>query len=414
MENQNEIHRIDDSTMKELAAIIENHNRELRDQEIKGLHDQLEKLKWILEMKIKTLRVREASNQILIVKHKQVECQCKHEVDIVNNKLNNLKSIRDDSEKKTETVKMHFRQAKERWEKTEEKFIKEIEDLTVYIQNLHLTLERNGITNDQLIEESDGYETDEYEVDWSEYLNRPDEYESDTQFEDDDDDDDCDDDFDMPRPQSRHHSMSHPHRYMQHERSLPFTEQYDEGSYEEAEVHLEELQCSEPREPDSCELIEQSIESCEHEDQDSFQEEEIQYYGFIQGIQCIEEPVETVIEPSSSALDPQETNSCAIISSDDSGFEQNQSSEFVLSDLSAIDTTYNNEDELSQEALSNSNAEVRNVELKSVKQIEALPFNMDPFVHGYVEKSKSKTKKPRQNKSKSKPKFSNLVSLGRY
>lgn len=394
--------RIDDSKMKELAAIVENHNREIREQEIKGLREQLENKKWILGMKVKTLKVREASHKILIIKHNQVERQCKSQVAAVNNQLNKLKSIREDSDKKTQTIKMHFREAKERWKEKEEKFDKEIENLNVYIHNLHLTLERNGIPNDQLIEESDECESDEtYEVDWSEYLNRPDEYDSDTQFED-EDDEDCDDDFDMPRPPTRRSDSSEMlrpltrrpdssfrHQNMQQERSLPLSEDYD---YDHEEVHLEQMQCSEPRDLDSFDLIEEDGK-------------------------CFESSQDVDQTPSSEDDVPQEPNSCDKTLSEDSGFEQSQLTEFVHNDLSSSEIICNNEDEQSQQVTSNSNAVVQ--EIGSKKPVEALPFNMDPFVHGYIEESfrekpKSKPKKPLQKKSKSKPKFSSLVSFGGY
>ncbi|XP_070498774.1 dentin sialophosphoprotein-like [Chironomus tepperi] len=461
MTSQQELQRINDSTIRELAAIVESHNIGVRDQEIKTLREKLDKLKWELGMKLKTLKVREASYQILTIKHDQVQRQCKNQIDTIDNQVRQIKSFKLANNKKHYRTKMQFRQAKEDWEVKEQNFFQDIDKINIYIQSLHSTLERNGIPNDQYIELSDEYESEEFEVDWNEYLYRPDQYESDTQFEDDeydesenlfqyqhtpyyqqsqviDEESDDEDSFEENYESSQEAEQSMEDDFM--------------DSKKEALSQQEQNQCSVFNPEDSFkknnESSQEDDQAMESEVKDQNEQQKTQCSESCQGSECSEEhaesfdeePVECTEEhnksfaetiasksdmsllsdgcPQGEGVSNEGTNTeapglCDMIESEDSS----QTIDPVRKDLSINESP--SKDEQSQQASSTSKTETGHKVLKSEKPIESeipMKINLEPFIHGYVvrEKPKSKSKKQQQKKPKTKAKFSNLISFGGY
>ena len=123
MTNQIEIQRIEDSTLKELATIVESYNREKKDQEVKLLREKLEDLKWKLGMKIKTMKIRNASHNILKFKHDQVDRQCKIEENTVNKQHAKIDSYLNECSNKTTEIREKLQQSKQEWRKKEEIFL---------------------------------------------------------------------------------------------------------------------------------------------------------------------------------------------------------------------------------------------------------------------------------------------------
>jgi len=185
MANQEELDGITDSTVRKLAAIVEHHNRNYQDQEKAALREEIDKLKKEMIMIDKTIKVRKDSNRVLTEKLFHVRNQYIIKVNTKDDQLKRLKSTADGSVKTKNETKMFHRNAMKDWEKKEEEYNRDIEKMSSYIDGLHSTLQRHGITIDRCLQMSDEYESDEFEVDWNEYLYRPEQYESDTQFDDD-------------------------------------------------------------------------------------------------------------------------------------------------------------------------------------------------------------------------------------
>ncbi|CAG9806045.1 unnamed protein product [Chironomus riparius] len=411
---QEDNQELNDSTMREVAEIIECHNKNLRDQEAATLCEELDNLKYLLVMKVKTLKVREASNQILTLKHKLVDRECKKQVNAVNNELEELKSFINDSTEENRRTKVKFRKAVEDWERKEESLQQEIENMSYYINDLHSTLDRNFIFNDQYIEETDASESDVFEVDWNEFLSRPDDYDhdydSDTQFGDDDDNEEFE------------HQFQHRNNESNQDVFQAFQNDDLESNHQDVEEH------------------DQICESSQNEDQaveiDCVASNvEVQCSAFVQAIQHTDGHFESFVEPMASESDmlvssvelsedkpPQMLSWCDIIDAEDSGFDQQSTSiELVHFESSASDSTCYNVDVKCQEASSTSNSRTGDKAFEADKPIEPevpMKINMDPFIHGYVEKkceeSKLKSKPKKQRKPKSKPKFKNLAVYSGY
>jgi hypothetical protein len=412
MANQEEQQKINDSTLRELAAIVETHNRNVRDLEVKSLREQLDNLKWELGMKVKTLKVREASNQILTVKYHQIHRSCKAQIDSVDKQVKELKAFAAENTKNKNEVDMQFRQAKQNWEKKEEEFNDEIENLGIYIADLHATLERNGIINDQYVEESDESDSDGFEVNWNVYLYRREEYESDTQFDDDDDDIEPQNRYQRPHIAPSHCNL------LQHIPKAIFEQLDDEeesieddNQQYESNQEVGQVMQNDNMEP---EVEAQSV----HDDQRT--EEQIESADQSIDVKADKSVSSDEVSMADSHTEdndkPQEQNWCDIMEAESSELDQTtQSTEPVLNDDSSSCESTSIIEEQSQPASSESSTETRDKVLESEKPIEAeVPqkIKLDPFVHGYVEREKSK--KRRQKKPKSKPKYSSLASFGGY
>ncbi|CAG9806060.1 unnamed protein product [Chironomus riparius] len=386
---QAEAQSINDSTVQKLMTIVENHNRNYRDEEIMALREEISKIQNEIKTIEELYKVKENLNQKLTSSFLEIRLHCKIHVETTEHQVRRMKHPAGEIAAQLHQTKVFFRHASEQWKKKEHRYIRDIEKMNNYIHGMHSTLERNGIFGGQQIEGSDEYES-EVESSGSPY--RSNHYDSDPQY-----DGDCDD--------------------------------YDE-SFQEAAQDQQNIESS-LQDNRNYESIRDADEAVEIDCVTS----NVQCSGLVQASQRSEEPVESFAEPMASdklissdilAQDKasQEPNWCDIIEAEDSGFNQQSSSiELVHFDSSASDSTCYNVVVKCQEASSTSNSQTGDKEFEADKPIEPevpMKINMDPFVHGYVEKKceesklKSKPKKQRKQKPKSKPKFKNLVAFGGF
>lgn len=365
MANQ-EVKRIKDSTIQKLMAIIDNHNQNYHDQEAANLREEIVKVQKEIEMLEDTIKVKEDSNQNLTSKFLEIRLHCKIHVQTTEHQINRLKPHVAQYVTELEQSRMFYRHGTEIWQHKEAKYIRDIEKLNAYINDLHSTLERNGIFAEQEIEQNDEYES---EVD----SNRTEQYESDAQLEYDDVE------FNEPEDQFQRQQLSMDQDSMQNEQFQTFVDGGESSEKDDTD---------------------QAIEDNQHVEEKSAS------------------PDENTRGDCIDSTDSQKMNWCDMI--DDELEQQSQSIEPVNIESSVVESTCSIKEQ-SRLASSYLNTETGHKVLKSERPIETeVPqkLNLDPFINGYDqvhrEKAKSKSKKQHQKKPKSKPKFSSLISFGSY
>lgn len=414
MANQEELQRITDSTLREMAAVIERHNKHYQDPEETALCEEIEKMKKEIEMVDKTIKVREKSNEQLKIKLQKVQRSYNKVVKPREQKLKSLKITTIRSIKTVETVEIFHRAALEKWGKKKAKYNIIIEKMNNYVAIVHSKLDRHGITHDYYMTESDEDESDES----NDYdLTGQGQYESDTQFEDDETDgeDEYENRFEYQPSPYHHRNMGNEQVNVEEpEQSRSDVNENEEASSNTGTENMI-LEANEPVEPHYCNII------------DNNPQEQRCYNDLIetQDGKIQQESSTTYIVAENAVLeddDPQAEHCCDMIDAED---HKNNS---------VSDQRCKNEDEKSQET---SNTEAENsifelnepVETHNCKYLAANTHEEDcnehpdsasssktdgehteeddPIVHvkREVKKSKKKQQKP-------KPKYRTIVEFG--
>jgi len=361
MANQEDLQRITDSTLREMAAVIESHNRNYQDPEEAALRDEVEKMKKEIEMVDKTIKVREKSNEQLKIKLEKVQRSYNKVVKPREQKLKTLKTTTIRSIKTMETVETFHRAAMEKWGKKKAKFNMIIEKMNEYIAIMHSKLDRHGIAHDYYMTESDEDESDESE-DFD--LTGQGQYESDTQFEDDETDGE-----DEPENRFEYQPSPYHHRNTGNEQvnvEEPQQSRSDVNENEEASSNTGTenmiLEANEPVEPHYCNINdtnpqEQSCYDDLIETQDGKIQQESSTTNIVAENSVLEDDDPQADHCSIVAGNPHETNWCDMIDAEDlETCQQSQLNELDHKNNSVSDPRCKNEDEKSQEA-SNTEAE---------------------------------------------------------
>ena len=412
MANQEELQRIIDSTLRELAAIVEHHNRNIREQKKAALREELKRLKKEKDMRNEIRKGIEDSNQILTGKISEVVLHSKIQEQTKDRQLGRVENSTAEHVMEKEQAKMFFYHAMESCARKEERYIRCIRKLNNYINGLHSTLERNGIVSGRCTNQAE--ESDEYQS-----------YESDdsnNQFENNDNGNY--DEFEK---------QSYDEESQESSNTVAETSVLESNEAVSPEVDHYSIVAANPQESNWCDMIEaeelklnqqsqldepEHIDLPENEPSCNDKDEESQKASNTVAETSVlesDEAVQLQVDKFSVvAANPQEPNWCDMIEAEE--LELNQQSQLDVPkhiDLAETEPNCKDKDKKSQEA-SNSVLESDEPVKPEVPQISKLVPSVHCFGEVKFEEVKKPKKKQQKRKLKPKSKFSTLTTFGRF